>query len=179
MPKVRQPHGELASNFGSFQIERQESDVLDFLENIGPKVTALVPITLGEDVMLHAEVEDQHGLLPVNLLGEGALRTLEIALSVAQIEDGVLLIDEVENGLHYTVLSAFFDQLHRLSERYDVQVFATTHSLECVKAAHVGLGPVGQKFTYHRIGKRQGRARAVYYDDDMLRTAFELGLEIR
>ena len=178
-PKLRHTHGKLASNFGAFQIERQEISVLDFLDSIGPKVSALVPITLGDEVMLHAEVSNQKGLYPVNLLGEGALRALEIALSIAQIEEGVMLIDEVENGLHYTALSGFFDQLHQLSTRYDVQVFATTHSLECVKAAHLGLGPAGEKFTYHRIGQRQGKARAVYYDDEMLRTAFDLGLEIR
>ena len=179
IPRSRSPHGSLAANYGTFQLERQDSQVLDVVREIGPKVTALVPITLGDEVMLHAEVENHAGLFPVNLLGEGALRALEIALSLAQIESGSLLIDEIENGLHYSALTEFFAKLHNLAEHFDVQVFATTHSFECVKAAHDALGPVGERFNYHRIGRRNGKARAVSYDEDMLNTAFEVGWEVR
>ncbi len=179
LPKGRQSQAQLATNFGAFQLERQESNVLEFLRIIGPKVVGIVPITLDGEVTLHAEIEGQKGLYPVNLLGEGAFRILEFATSIAQIDGGQYMIDEIENGLHYTVLVNVFERLYELASNHNVQVFATTHSWECVKAAHDALGPVGGKFNYHRIGRRDGKARAVSYDEDMLSTAFEVGWEIR
>ena len=179
LPKVRQPQAQIATNFGAFQLDRQESNVLEFVRAIGPRVMSLVPVTLEGEVILHAEIEDQKGLYPVNLLGEGAFRILEFATSIAQIDGGRYMIDEIENGLHYTVLVNVFKRLYELADHHDVQVFATTHSWECVKAAHDALGPVGGKFNYHRIGRRDGNAKAVSYDEDMLNTAFEVGWEIR
>ncbi len=177
--KGRTHPGVMASNFGSLQMVRNEDLALGFLKTVGPKVSGLIPITVGDDVILHALLEGQSTPMPINMLGEGGFRALEISLAIASMKGGAVLIDEIENGLHHSVLHSVFERLHNLADYYDVQVFATTHSLECVKAAREALGPAGDRFTYHRIGSRDGKARAVYYDDDMLRTAFELGLEIR
>ena len=179
LPKVRQLPVQLATNFGAFQLDRQETNVIDFVRVIGPQVKALVPVTMRGEVVLHAEIEGQKGLYPVNLLGEGAFRILEFATSIAQVGGGQYMIDEIENGLHYSTLVDVFSRLYELAHHHDVQVFATTHSWECVKAAHDALGPVGEKFNYHRIGRREGKARAVSYDEEMLNTAFDVGWEIR
>ncbi|RKZ79523.1 MAG: hypothetical protein DRR19_24870 [Candidatus Parabeggiatoa sp. nov. 1] len=56
-------------------------------------------------------------------------RTLQLVLSMLQAKGGFLLIDEFENGLHYAVQP-------QLSTESNIQVFATTHSWDCVRAFH-------------------------------------------
>ncbi|HEX6094789.1 MAG TPA: AAA family ATPase [Thermoanaerobaculia bacterium] len=67
-------------------------------------------------------------------LGDGVNRLLGIALSLAYASGGVLLIDEVENGIHFTAQQRLWELIFRLSHRLDTQVFATTHSWDCIEA---------------------------------------------
>ena len=48
----------------------------------------------------------------------------------------VLLIDELENGLYYSILPQIWRGIATLAESEQIQVFATTHSRECILAAH-------------------------------------------
>lgn len=45
-----------------------------------------------------------------------------------------LLIDEIENGIHYTAQKEVWQVLFKLCQHFDIQLFATTHSLEMIKA---------------------------------------------
>ena len=73
---------------------------------------------------------------PVTLksLGDGVSRLFGIALALVSAKDGVLLIDEVENGLHYSVQSQLWQFLINAAEKFNVQVFATTHSTDTIRA---------------------------------------------
>lgn len=65
----------------------------------------------------------------------------------------------------------------KAAERFNVQVFATTHSFECVQAAHTALGPDG--FRLHRLEAVGGRIRCVTYDDDAIEGVVRHNLEFR
>lgn len=67
-------------------------------------------------------------------LGDGVNRLLGIALSLASARGGVLLIDEVENGIHFAAQQRLWELTFRLAHRLDAQVFATTHSWDCIEA---------------------------------------------
>jgi AAA15 family ATPase/GTPase len=67
-------------------------------------------------------------------LGDGVDRLLGIALSLAHASGGVLLIDEVENGIHFTAQERLWELIFRLAHQLDTQVFATTHSWDCIEA---------------------------------------------
>lgn len=74
------------------------------------------------------------GKTPVSNLGDGIRRILFITTSMAQCKGGVLLIDELESSIHYSALRKFADWIFHTARRLEVQVFATTHSLECIDA---------------------------------------------
>ncbi len=61
-------------------------------------------------------------------------RLLGVALALVNASDGVLLIDEIESGLHYTVQADMWRLIFRVAHRLNVQVFATTHSWDCIEA---------------------------------------------
>lgn len=74
------------------------------------------------------------GLLPISVLGDGFRRALSIALAMVEARAGVLLIDEIETAFHVSVLDRVFPWMKEVARDLDVQVFATTHSLEAIQA---------------------------------------------
>lgn len=67
-------------------------------------------------------------------MGDGINRVLTIILALLNCKDGVLLIDEFENGLHHSVQSRLWKMIFELSEALNIQVFATTHSEDAIKS---------------------------------------------
>ena len=63
--------------------------------------------------------------------------------------------------------------------KFDVQVIATTHSLECIAAAYEALSHSDNDFTFHRIDRLEGHSKATYYDGDMFETAMLHEMEVR
>jgi AAA15 family ATPase/GTPase len=74
------------------------------------------------------------GFLPLSSFGDGIRRVLSLALAVPRAKRGILLVDEIETGLHVSMLSTVYGWLWRACFQHDVQLFATTHSLEALDA---------------------------------------------
>ncbi len=74
------------------------------------------------------------GTVPLGSLGEGMSRMLAIALAMVAARGGVLLVDEIDAGLHHSVLRKLWTLILATAQRLDVAVFATTHSYDCVHA---------------------------------------------
>ena len=107
-----------------------------------------------------------------------------MALAFHNAQDGAILIDEFENGLHYSKLKAIWERVHLLSREFNVQVFATTHSYECIRAAKEAFKPDGNsdEFAYIRLQRnhRTQRIECVPYDDpEAFDYAMEYGREVR
>ena len=66
--------------------------------------------------------------------GEGVQRIFFISLLFASVENGVVLIDEFENAIHFSLLEKFSYFVDKLSKEFNVQVFLTSHSKECIDA---------------------------------------------
>ena len=75
-------------------------------------------------------------LVPVSQTGQGVYRLLAILADIIGENPDVVLIDEVENGLHHSVQKQIWAGLAETAEKLDVQIIATTHSDECLRAAH-------------------------------------------
>jgi predicted ATPase len=86
------------------------------------------------------------GRLPLRSMGDGLTKLFHIALAAASAPQGVLLIDEFENGLHWSVQEKLWKALARAARDFNVQVFSTTHSRDCIEsfaAAAIDAGPDG------------------------------------
>lgn len=110
--------------------------VLDSLRIIATDVqdVNLVGIHEGNgDRIPMVRVSDSAVPLPLKSVGEGVNRLFGITLALVTARNGILLIDEVESGLHYSVQTDLWRLIFRVAERLNVQVFATTHSWDCIK----------------------------------------------
>lgn len=86
-----------------------------------------------EDIGIFVRRHGSDQRIPLKSLGDGAVRMLAIALALANRHMGFLLLDEVENGIHYRVLPDMWRLIFELARKNDVQVLATTHSYDCVR----------------------------------------------
>lgn len=73
-----------------------------------------------------------YGIAPIMTFGDGMRKVLYLALAIMEAEGGVLLVDELEIGIHTSILSDTLRWIVEFCGKYDVQLFATTHSLEAV-----------------------------------------------
>ena len=117
--------------------------------------------------------------IPIGSAGDGMWRMLGLALALANAEGGVLLVDEIDTGLHYSVMGDMWQMVSTRAAALDVQVFATTHSRDCYEslAAIVELDTQTAGVTIQRIDP--GLGRAVGFSDDDILIAAERGLEVR
>lgn len=72
--------------------------------------------------------------IPIGSLGDGIWRILGLILSLISAKDGILLIDEIDTGLHHTVMSEMWKLICKTAKKLNVQIFATTHSSDCWKS---------------------------------------------
>jgi len=76
---------------------------------------------------------------PVYYLGDAVQKIVRYVINILSSYPNkdainVLLIDEIENGIHYTAQAEVWRMLLKLCKHYNIQLFATTHSLEMIKA---------------------------------------------
>ena len=96
---------------------------------------------------------------------------------MGQARHFVVLVDEIENGYHHSVLERVWEVVFATAERFDTQVIATTHSYESIKAAHRASD--GLDFRLHRLESDDDGIRCVSYDPESLDGAFGHHLEVR
>jgi len=171
--------GEDAGRFGALSVERGEEVLTQFLQCIEPRLTKISVIPKPGVNILHGDIGIDR-LMPLPLMGEGMVRLTTILLAIASAPEGVVLIDEIENGLHHSVLAKVWEAIGKMADKFYTQVFATTHSLECIKAAHQAFkGSVAYEFRVHRLDRKDSVTTVKTYDQDTLDAAIEAGLEVR
>ena len=119
-------------------------------------------------------------MIPVTQLGQGFNRLLGIYSELVVADAKVLLIDEIENGLHYGVLPLVWRGLFLAAMEFDVQIFATTHSWECILAADKAASEqANYDLELIRLDRVKEDIKATIMDQETLDTAKELHWEMR
>lgn len=112
-----------------------EQNVIEALRIISPEIERISFI--GENSRSRvavAKLASQSQPVALRSLGDGVNRMLGIALSLVSARGGVLLLDEVENGIHFSAQRRLWQLIFRLANRLETQVFGTTHSWDCIEA---------------------------------------------
>ena len=118
--------------------------------------------------------------VPLRSLGDGATRMFGVALALANCRDGFLLIDEAENGIHYSLQSKFWNMVLRAAHAHNVQVVATTHSKDCINGfAAAALDCPEVNGNLIRLERRDDELRAIDYSKEELEVAAEQNIEVR
>ena len=118
--------------------------------------------------------------VPLKSLGDGAVRVFGVALALANSRNGFLVIDEAENGIHHSIQKPFWRMVLRTAQANNVQVLATTHSIDCVRGFAAASDEAEEiECALVRVVRRNGETWAVEYSEKNLVIAAEQGIEVR
>lgn len=179
--RARIPFREQAERYGRLQVQGEEDRLCEVLKLIEPRLRRLALVIEGGEPILHADIGTAgRRLMPLPVMGEGMVRLADFVLHISNAENGVVLIDEIENGLHHSVLRKVWRAIGEVARQFKAQVFATTHSWECIVAAHQAFSESKvYDFRLHRLDRVNDAIRAVSYDQELLEAAIETELEVR
>ncbi|SFF12936.1 ATP/GTP-binding protein [Nitrosomonas sp. Nm166] len=129
------PPEEHAHYFSQLSIHNKEHIIVEALKSEFPFISGLsVEIWSGAPAIF-ASVEGINEKIPLNLVSSGVNKLIGILLGIAIQEGGVICIDEIENGFYFDRLPSIWELLFEFSTKFNVQIFASTHSWECLQAA--------------------------------------------
>ena len=182
---------DLADEWDKIVFTEHEEVVRDALRIITPEFENLTFVREDENLprklrrSAKVKMSDSPHPVPLNSLGDGMLRVLQLALKIFPAKGGFLLIDEFENGLHFSIQEKVWELLFEMAQRLDIQVFATTHSWDCIesfaKAAIARRDVEGVLFRVGRSAKKSnfGQVIATVFDEDALYNITQADVEVR
>lgn len=114
--------------------------------------------------------------VPLKSLGDGAFRVYCISVALAGLNDGFLVVDEIENGLHHSIQQNFWQIMLKIAYDNNVQIFATTHSEHCaIEFAKAALESENSEGKLVRLDRDGETIIPVLYSDENLKKASDLG----
>jgi AAA15 family ATPase/GTPase len=180
------PLDDLAKIWDSIIFTEHEEIVKQAIKIIAPDFENIAFI-LNEDNQRAAIIKMKNIPRPISIkyLGDGMLRIFQIAIQLVSAKGGFLLIDEFENGLHYSVQEKIWTLLFEMAEKLNIQVFATTHSWDCIESfTKVAILHKETEAVLFHMGRSvrnsdKGRVIATVYDKDALTMVTQSDLDIR
>jgi hypothetical protein len=170
---------EEAERFGRLEVQGKQDMLFDVLRLIEKRLHRVSVVVVAGEPVLHGDIGIGR-LIPFSVMGGGMVRLTSLVLQIANASNGVVLIDEIENGLHHSVMRNVWRAVGETARRFNTQVFATTHSFECIESAHKAFRDSGiYDFRLHRLDRVKDVMSLVTYDQEALEGAIETGLEVR
>ena len=107
---------------------KDEDFIINALRLIEPRIKDFV--LSQNEVLVDIGLEKR---IPINIMGDGARKILSILTSIYECKNGMVLIDELSNGFHYSVMKGLWRSIISVAQKNNVQIFATTHDLDSIK----------------------------------------------
>lgn len=179
VPLQRYQREQLASLWDRITLTPKEDKLLEVLRLINPDIQGIRFTVGGNSHAILVKMKDREYPVPLSSLGEGMYRLLTIAMTMVMAENGVLLVDEIDIGLYYEVQPNMWRLIVQTAKELNIQVFATTHSWDCVDAFEAAASETDGDCKLFRLDKKYGEIRAVEYTREDLEVAIEQGIEVR
>lgn len=157
-----------------------EEKLLQVLQLVDEDIVGLdifAPLGVTPDLYIERK---RVGFAPVNTFGDGVRRVMAMVPALSEAAGGLLLIDEIETSIHTSALKDVFKWLVEACELADIQIFATTHSLEAVDALLSATEEAAGNLNLYRLERTPERTKAIALDQAALTILREeLGQEVR
>ena len=165
-------------------IPEMKEQVFSALRLVDENIREVVPVGRERHITPMVLFNNSSLKVPLSSLGDGINRLFQIIVGMVTAEGGMLLIDEFENGLHYSVLPQIWKLLFKMAESLDVQIFATAHSWNCISAFREASKSSGADSYLLQLGRsrrtsNKGEVVVNSYGRDALVAATRNGLDLR
>ena len=168
-----------AQRFSKLSQEAREGPLIDALREEFPAIEDLsVEYSLSE-TSIWVKLKSLNRKIPLPLLSAGITSYLGILLAMAASPGSALLVDEIENGIHYSLHERVWRRILDFARRFDCQVFASTHSRECLGALEPVVAGAEDEFSLLRTERTNGSSVVEHFQGSMLSAALSQGVEVR
>jgi len=126
------------------------------------------------------KLKNDSNVIPLRSMGDGINRILTFILALVNADSGFLLIDEFENGLHFSIQESLWRLIFKIASLLNVQIFITTHSQDCITAFENVLNQETKiQGKLIRLENFNGVIRTVEFDKKDLKIATDNDIETR
>ena len=179
------PNRKLAALWDLTSLTDLESEVISALRLIDDRVTGVAFVedvsrgTASDNRVPLVKIKGIDEPLPLKSMGDGMTRLFHIIVALVNARNGLLLIDEFENGLHWSVQPKVWDIVFQLSHRLNVQIFATTHSRDCIKGFYQAWNNYPTLGAFFRLDAKNESIKATEYTSESLSDSIDMDVEVR
>lgn len=179
-PNMKATPLQITEDFSQIDLEGARDKCVEVLQELEERVKDLSVIVAGGFNAIYADI----GLprrIPINMLGAGMNQLMQIVLAILAHKNSILLIDEIENGFHYSIFPVLWKIIAKLAKETNCQVFATTHSYECIQGAgELASGDIsGDLFRFIRLERHNDSILSHVYENDSFEYALNNNWEMR
>jgi len=162
---------------GRAEINGEKEKIIGFLQHIEPSLSDIVTLSVNGVPQLY--INTCKKLIPIQFSGDGINKLLQIILNIMDAKDGILLVDEIDTGFHYSMYEDLWKIISNVSHDYNCQVIATTHSYENIMGAIDGTQDCPEDFSFYRLGYGKEGLQSYRFSYDLLKSALRSDMEVR
>lgn len=168
-----------AELFNSIVLKKKKQPLIEALKIIEPRLEDIQYLKVGSEPLVYTDLGLRE-LTPLTQLGQGFSRLFRFVSEMLVEEANIILIDEIENGIHHSAMTDVWRVIAATAAKEDLQIFATTHSWECIQAAQEAFSDKpSESFRLHRLEKISKEIKVVTYDQESIDAAMKFEMEVR
>lgn len=162
-------------------LSEAENDVIRALQIVEPSVERVTYVGEPGPRLRRIPVAKCKGrnAEPLKSMGDGMNRIFEIVLALVSTRGGLLLVDELENGIHYSVQADLWRVIFATATRLGIQVFAATHSWDCIQAFQRAAAEHPSEGVLVRIERSAEGTRSFVFSEAELAIVTRDSIEVR
>jgi AAA domain, putative AbiEii toxin, Type IV TA system/AAA ATPase domain len=168
------------ATFFSELIRQSREDVLvAAVKGIYPFVTDLTVVAPAGQPTIYAKLRNYSSRVPIGLVSAGLSKFISVILAITLSPGGIVLVDEIDNGFYFDTLPHIWETLLQLCRDHDVQLFASTHSRECLQALTSLTRASANNLMLLRTERTNGSCIVKQFHGSQLLDAIEEDVEVR
>ncbi len=162
--------------FGEIVGKGFKKDILGLLSELDNSIEDIELMSFGGGIIVGIKIGTK--FYPINQLGEGFYRMFGLLCILVQRKNGIVLIDEIENGIYHANQGSLWKHILEFSEKLNIQLFITTHSWEFIVNAIENTEDLGN-IQGIRLEKTDKQIMPVIIDGEELKEMVDQNYEVR
>ena len=171
--------GETGAWFSELIKQRKHKAIVKQVHDLFPFIEDLSALELGGSTIVHADIPSLPRQMPIGLVSHGVNRIVSILIAIAAQSHGVLLLDEIENGIYHGIMENVWSLIYDSCLEHGVQLFTSSHSLEALRKLYPVMEGHEKDFRLIKTEKKDGVATAQIFAGSNFRSALEQGMDVR
>jgi len=173
------PEFEMVNRFSQLSKNFQETEFADRFSRLYPHIGSIsIEMAFGMS-SLFARAENLPQKIPLTIASGGMNKLAAILLAFSEMSGGLILVDEIENGFYYERLPEIWAAILDFARLYNCQVFASTHSAECLNSAAELASKSPEDFCMLRTVLQNEGTKIRHFDGERFASAVRSNVEVR